>query len=163
MRTIDPSIFKAYDVRGTHPDQLDEEVAYRVGRAFVRVLAELEGKATGDLRVALCRDMRLSAPAMAARYAEGMADEGSGVLDIGMAATEILYYTVGSRDLDGGLACTASHNPKGWSGAKLVRRGAIALSGDAGIGELREIVAAGEPGDPTAQPGRIEQEDIADD
>ena len=94
---VDPSIFKAYDVRGTYPDQMDEEVAYRVGRAFAQVLGQLEGKPVADLRVAIGRDMRLSAPAMAARYAQGLTDEGVDVLDVGMAGTEMVYWTVGSR------------------------------------------------------------------
>jgi phosphomannomutase len=80
---------------------------------------------------------------MVERYVAGIADQGADVLDIGMAATEMVYWTVGARELDGGLVCTASHNPKAYTGAKLVKRGAIALSGDSGIGELREIVAGG--------------------
>jgi phosphomannomutase len=159
---IDSSIFKAYDVRGTYPDQLNEELAYRIGRAFVDVIADLESKPAGELRLAIGRDMRLSAPAMAARYAEGMADGGADVLDIGMAGTEMLYWTVGARGLDGGLVCTASHNPKAYTGAKLVRSGAIPLSGDVGIGELRDIVTAGEPGAPTAERGEITTEDVAE-
>jgi phosphomannomutase len=159
---MDPSIFKAYDVRGTYPDQMDEELAYRIGRAFPRVLSQLEGTPVGELRVAVGRDMRLSAPGMVERYARGIADEGADVLDIGMAATEMVYWTVGARELDGGLVCTASHNPKAYTGAKLVKRGAIALSGDSGIGELRDIVAAGDPGPPVAEPGRIEREDVGD-
>jgi phosphomannomutase len=159
---MDPSIFKAYDVRGTYPDQMDEELAYRIGRAFPRVLFQLEGTPVGELRVAVGRDMRLSAPGMVERYARGIADEGADVLDIGMAATEMVYWTVGARELDGGLVCTASHNPKAYTGAKLVKRGAIALSGDSGIGELRDIVAAGDPGPPVAEPGRIEREDVGD-
>jgi phosphomannomutase len=115
-----------------------------------------------DLRLALGRDMRLSAPALSERYAQGMRDEGASVLDIGMVGTEMLYWTVGSRGLDGGLMCTASHNPKAYTGAKLVGRGALALSGDAGIGELREIVTAGEPGPSTAQPGALTSEDIGE-
>ena len=83
---------------------------------------------------------------MSERYAQGMRDEGASVLDVGMVGTEMLYWTVGSRDLDGGLMCTASHNPKAYTGAKLVGRGALALSGDSGIGELRDLVMAGEPG-----------------
>src|ERR1700742_1268882 len=106
--------------------------------------------------------MRLSAPEMAARYRDGMVAEGATVVDVGQVGTEMLYYLVGSRDLDGGLMCTASHNPKAYTGAKLVRRGAIALSGDSGIGELREIVAAGEPGDPVAEPGTIEHDEIGE-
>jgi phosphomannomutase len=160
---VDTTIFKAYDVRGTYPDQMDEALAYRIGRGFARVLSDLEGPAPAELRIGLGRDMRLSAPGMAEQYARGMADEGADILDVGMVGTEMLYWTVGSRGLDGGLMCTASHNPKAYTGAKLVRRGAIALSGDSGIGELREIVSAGEPGPPAGSPGTVEREDIADD
>jgi phosphomannomutase len=159
---VDPSIFKAYDVRGIYPDQMDEHVAYRIGRAFARVLGSLESKPVGDLRVAIGRDMRLTAPGMAARYAEGLAHEGVDVLDIGMVGTEEVYWTVGSRELDGGISCTASHNPKAYTGAKLVRSGALALSGDSGIGELRELVAAGEPGPPVAEPGAVRSEDVGE-
>jgi phosphomannomutase len=159
---IDLAIFKAYDVRGIYPDQMDEELAYRIGRGFARVLSELQHSPVPELRVAVGRDMRLSAPAMSERYAAGIADAGADVLDIGMAATEMVYWTVGSRDLDGGLVCTASHNPKAYTGAKLVKRGAIALSGDSGIGDLREIVSAGEPGPPADTPGAIRQEDISE-
>ena len=159
---IDPSIFKAYDVRGIYPDQMDEELAYRIGRGFARVLSDLQDTPVPALSVAVGRDMRLSAPAMAERYAAGVADEGADVLDIGMAATEMVYWTVGSRDLDGGLVCTASHNPKAYTGAKLVKRGAIALSGDSGIRELREIVSAGKPGAPADTAGEIRREDIGE-
>jgi phosphomannomutase len=160
---IDPGIFKAYDVRGLYGEQIDEDVAYRVGRAFASVLGELEDKPAPGLEVALGRDMRLTSPALAERYAQGLRDEGADVIDIGMAATELLYFAVGSRGLDGGLACTASHNPKAYTGAKLVRRGAIALSGDSGIGELRELVAAGEPGPAVEPPGALREVDIGDD
>jgi phosphomannomutase len=159
---VDPSIFKAYDVRGIHPDQMDERLAYRIGRAFPRVLAELQGGSPSEQRVALGHDMRLSAPAMAEAYARGISEEGASVLDVGMVGTEMLYWTVGSRELDGGLMCTASHNPQAYTGAKLVKRGALALSGDSGIAELRDMVTAGEPGDPVDQPGPIEHEDVGD-
>jgi phosphomannomutase len=159
---VDPSIFKAYDVRGTYPDQMDEQLAYRIGRAFPRVLAQLQGGEAANQRVAVGRDMRLSAPSMAEAYARGIADEGASVLDIGMVGTEMLYWTVGSRGLDGGLMCTASHNPKAYTGAKLVKRAALALSGDSGIGELRDLVTAGEPGEPVAEPGEIAHEDVRD-
>jgi len=158
---VDPSIFKAYDVRGLHPDQIDEAVAYRIGRAFARVLGDLEDKAPADLTVGLGRDMRLSAPELADRYAAGICDEGADLLDIGMVGTEMLYYAVGSRGLDGGLMCTASHNPKDYTGAKLVKQGSIALSGDSGIGELRDLVAEGEPGPPVEHPGSRERADVA--
>jgi phosphomannomutase len=158
----DPSIFKAYDVRGTYPEQMDEALAYRIGRAFPRVLAELQGTPPAEQTVAVGRDMRLSAPSMAAEYARGIADEGAGVLDVGMVGTEMLYWTVGSRELDGGLMCTASHNPATYTGAKLVKRGALALSGDSGIGELRDIVMLGEPGPPAEPRGAITAEDVAE-
>jgi phosphomannomutase len=157
---LDLSIFKAYDVRGIYPDQMDEELAYRIGRGFTRVLSDLQDTPVPDLRVAVGRDMRLSAPAMAGQYRRGIVDEGADVVDVGMVGTEMLYWTVGARELDGGLACTASHNPKAYTGVKLVKRGAIALSGDSGIGELREIVAAGEPGPPADPPGEIRRVDI---
>jgi phosphomannomutase len=159
---VDESIFKAYDVRGIYPDQMDEQVAYRIGRAFPRVLADLQGGAPSEQRIALGRDMRLSAPTMAEAYARGIADAGADVLDVGMVGTEMLYWTVGSRELDGGLMCTASHNPAAYTGAKLVKRGALALSGDSGIAELRDLVAASEPGEPVPEPGQIEHEDVSD-
>ncbi|HEX6713828.1 MAG TPA: phosphomannomutase/phosphoglucomutase [Thermoleophilaceae bacterium] len=157
---IDTSIFKAYDVRGIYPDQMDEQVAYRLGRGFARVISELENVPLEDLRLGLGHDMRLSAPGMAEEYARGMQDEGAHVLDAGQVGTEQLYHLVGSRELDGGLMCTASHNPKAYTGAKLLRRGALALSGDAGIPELRDIVTRGEPGE-AAGGGGYEQVDIA--
>jgi phosphomannomutase len=114
-----------------------------VGRAFARVLADLAGKPAAELRVGLGRDMRLTAPELAGRYRDGLMAEGAHVLDAGMVGTEMLYFLVGSRDLDGGLMCTASHNPKAYTGAKLVERGAVALSGDSGIGEIRALLEAG--------------------
>src|SRR5215208_3476200 len=159
---MDDSIFKAYDVRGKYPDQMDEDLAYRIGRALPQVLQELEGTPAGEQRIAVARDMRLSAPDMAERYARGIADSGADVLDVGMVGTEMLYWTVGSRELDGGLMCTASHNPKAYTGAKLVKKGALALSGDSGIGELKELVTEGDPGDPVDEPGEIEREDISE-
>jgi len=138
-----PEIFKAYDIRGIYGEQLDEEVAEAIGRAFVRVLAGLAGKPASDLQIGLGRDMRLTAPAMAERYRHGMACEGAHVRDAGMVGTEMLYWLVGAGDLDGGLMCTASHNPKQYTGAKLVERGAVALSGDGGIGDVRRLIDEG--------------------
>src|SRR4051812_12486942 len=139
---------------------MDEELAYTIGRAFPHVLAQLEGKPAEEQHIAVGRDMRHSAPAMAEQYARGIADAGARVTDVGMVGTEMLYWTVGSRDLDGGLMCTASHNPKAYTGAKLVKRGALALSGDSGIGELKELAMEGEPGPPADEPGEIETEEI---
>jgi phosphomannomutase len=136
-------IFKAYDIRGVYGDEIDEAVAEEVGRAFVRVLASMHGKDASELRIGLGRDMRLQAPKMAERYRDGMVSEGAHVLDAGQVGTEMLYFLVGSQDLDGGLMCTASHNPARYTGAKLVERGAVALSGEGGIGEIRDLIDAG--------------------
>src|ERR671932_96814 len=110
MPPVDPAIFKAYDVRGLYGEQIDGDVAESVGRAFARVLSTLAGKPARDLRVALGRDMRLTAPELAARYRDGLVAEGAHVLDAGIVGTEMVYWLVGSRHLDGGLMCTASHN-----------------------------------------------------
>jgi phosphomannomutase len=141
--TINPAIFKAYDIRGLYGEDIDVGAAGEIGRAFVRVIGELEDKPPSKLRLALGHDMRLTAPELAAAYLDGMCAEGATVLDAGQVATEMLYYLVGSRDLDGGLMCTASHNPKSYTGAKLVKRGAIALSGEAGIGDVRDKIEHG--------------------
>jgi phosphomannomutase len=136
-------IFKAYDIRGLHGTEMDETTALAIGRAFARVLARLRGKEPSELRVGLGRDMRLTAPAMAGALREGLVAEGAAVLDAGMVATEMLYHLVGSRQLDGGAMVTASHNPKPYTGVKLVREGALALSGDAGIGDVAREIEAG--------------------
>ena len=138
-----PGIFKAYDIRGIHGTEMDEGTAHAIGRAFARVLGRLRGKDPGELRIGLGRDMRLTAPAMAAELRDGLIFEGATVLDAGMVATEMLYHLVGSRELDGGAMVTASHNPKAYTGVKLVREGALPLSGDAGIGEVRAEIEAG--------------------
>jgi phosphomannomutase len=160
MSAVEPGIFKAYDIRGLYGEQIDEDVAYRIGRAFVRVLSQIEDKPAAGLQLALCHDMRLSSPSLSERYAQALRDEGADVFDIGLASTEMLYFTVGSRDLDGGLACTASHNPKPYTGAKLVKRGAIALSGEAGIQDVRRIVEAGDPGPPLIPGGALQDLEI---
>ncbi len=143
MSDVDAAIFKAYDIRGIHGDQMDPGTAELIGRAFAQTIAAQEGTPAAELRLGLGRDMRLTAPDMAAAYRAGMCAEGARVIDAGEVGTEMLYYLVGSRELDGGLMCTASHNPKQYTGAKLVGRGAIALSGDAGIAEVRDRIADG--------------------
>jgi phosphomannomutase len=169
---VDPGIFKAYDIRGLYEEQIDAELAERIGRAFARVLARLAGKEPSALRVGLGHDMRLSAPELSARYRAGLLAEGVHVLDAGQVGSEMLYFLVGSRELDGGLMCTASHNPKAYTGAKLVREGALALSGDEGIQDVRvEVeaeISAGRPVGDGAEaagagpdgPGTVEQVDI---
>jgi phosphomannomutase len=138
-----PGIFKAYDIRGLYGSEMDEGTAHAIGRAFARVLGRLRGKDPAELRIGLGRDMRLTAPAMAAELRDGLIFEGATVLDAGMVATEMLYHLVGSRELDGGAMVTASHNPKAYTGVKLVREGALPLSGDAGIGDVRTEIETG--------------------
>ena len=153
-----PEVFKAYDVRGLFGEELDPATAHAIGRSFARVVGAMEDKPTSELRLGLGRDMRLTAPDMAEAYREGMVAEGARVLDAGMVGTEMLYYLVGSRDLDGGLMCTASHNPKAYTGAKLVSRGALALSGDAGLGEVRDRILDGLGDAPGG--GSVEEVDV---
>jgi phosphomannomutase len=156
-----PDVFKAYDIRGLYGEQIDGELAEQIGRAFVAVLSGLAGKPAGELRIGLGRDMRLSAPELAARYREGMLGAGASVIDAGQVGSEMLYWLVGARQLDGGLMCTASHNPKPYTGAKLVREGAIALSGDSGIQEVKRFIeasAGSEPGG--AERGQLEEVEI---
>jgi phosphomannomutase len=158
--SVDPSIFKAYDIRGIYREQIDGDLAERIGRAFARTLAELGGKPAAKLRIALGHDMRDGAGELSARYRDGLVAEGATVLDAGQVATEIVYYLVGAHALDGGLVCTASHNPKGYTGAKLLREGALALSGDAGIDRVHELVANGLPEPPGG--GAVEPIDCGD-
>jgi phosphomannomutase len=163
MKAVPPEIFKAYDVRGIYPEQVDEEVAYRVGRGFAHTIAALKnGSGTPDprgLRLVVGHDMRLSSPALAEAFCRALVDEGCEVLDIGMVGTEMVYYAIGSRELDGGASITASHNPKAWAGFKLLREGALALSGDEGIQDVRRHVERGQFPEPAAK-GTITAADI---
>src|SRR5438046_5960138 len=127
---LDPKVFKAYDVRGIYPDELDEEGAYAIGRAYVQ---QFEPR-----RIAVGRDMRLSSPQIAAAVIRGAADEGAEVLDLGLVRTEMVYFAVGQLDLDGGIAVTASHNPKEYTGMKIVRRGALPVGGESGLLAVRD-------------------------
>jgi phosphomannomutase len=163
MATVDPGIFKAYDVRGIYPDQLDEQLAYKVGRAFARVLAGFKSGGTSSngsgLRVAVGHDMRLHSPALADEFSRGLIDEGCDVLHIGMVGTEMVYYAIGSRGFDGGASVTASHNPKAYAGFKLLREGALALSGEEGIQDVRHLVETEDFSEPSGE-GRLTQADI---
>jgi phosphomannomutase len=147
---LDPKVFKAYDVRGIYPSELDEKGAYDVGRAFVEHFE--------PHRIAVGRDMRLSAPAMAAATIRGAVDAGAHVYDLGLVGTEMLYFAVGDLELDGGIAVTASHNPKEYTGMKIVRGGALPVGGESGLLEIRDRALQGF-GDPSGA-GRVEQNDI---
>src|SRR3984885_5826127 len=162
-KTPPPDIYKAYDIRGIYGEQIDGELAERIGRAFAQVLAGLAGKHVSELHIGLGRDMRLSAPELSARYRDGMLGAGASVLDAGQVGSEMLYFLVGSRELDGGLMCTASHNPKAYTGAKLVREGAIALSGDSGIQDIRREIedeSSADGAHAPASPGTVDEVDL---
>jgi phosphomannomutase len=143
---LDPKVFKAYDVRGLYPSELDEDGGYAIGRAFVE---QFEPKS-----IAVGRDMRLSSPAIAAAVIRGAAEGGSEVKDIGMVGTEMLYFAVGELGLDGGITVTASHNPKDYNGMKIVRRGALPVGGDSGLLDIRDraLVLSGQG--PSGQRGQ---------
>jgi phosphomannomutase len=147
---LDPKVFKAYDVRGLYPDELDEDGAYAIGRAYVE---HFEPKT-----IAVGRDMRLSSPTMAASAIEGALDGGADVLDVGLVGTEMLYYAVGELGLDGGICVTASHNPREYTGMKVVRRGALPVGGDSGLDDVRARALQGF--DPVERRGSLRREDV---
>jgi phosphomannomutase len=147
---LDPKVFKAYDVRGLYPSELDEEGAYRIARAYVE---HFEPRT-----IAVGRDMRLMSPAVASAVIDGAAEGGADVLDIGLVGTEMLYYAVGDLALEGGICVTASHNPKDYTGMKIVRRGALPVGGDSGLAEIRSRALEGFG--PAEKRGDVSQRDV---
>ena len=132
MNRFDPGVFKAYDVRGLYPNQINGPLAELIGRGFVAHL--------GARRIAVSRDMRLSSPALARAFIEGARTQGADVVDIGLMGTDQLYFAVARDNHDGGAQITASHNPGAYNGIKLVGQQAIPLSGDAGISDIRDML-----------------------
>ena len=148
---LDPKVFKAYDVRGIYPDDLDEAGGYAIGRGYVE---QFEPR-----RIAVGRDMRLSSPRMAAEVIRGAAEAGAEVLDLGLVGTEMVYFAVGELGLDGGIEVTASHNPKEYTGLKIVRRGALPVGGESGLLDVRDrALAIGDRA--SAGVGRVSTYDI---
>jgi phosphomannomutase len=156
-------IVKAYDVRGTVPDQLNEPIAEALGRAFVQTL---RGRGEGVDRVVTAHDMRESGPALAAAFAAGVRAEGAGIVETGLGSTDLLYYASGVLDLPGAMF-TASHNPAQYNGIKLCRRGAKPVGQDTGLAEIRERAQAiidGTAAAPTAErPGTTERRELLGD
>jgi phosphomannomutase len=148
---FNPSIFKAYDVRGVYPGEINEEIARAIGVGFAEYLK--------PQRIAVGRDMRLSSPALATAFIDGVTSQGVDVVDYGMIATDMMYYAVAADGHDGGAEITASHNPKQYNGMKLVRQQALPLSGDAGIGDIRDMIAANRLPAPAATRGRVTSRD----
>ncbi|MGE5758048.1 MAG: phosphomannomutase/phosphoglucomutase [Sideroxydans sp.] len=153
-KAINPKIFGAYDVRGIYPETLDEDVAYRIGRAFVQYL--------GAQAVAVGRDMRVSSPALAGAVIRGITDQGADAIDLGMTTTDELYFAVGKFGYPAGVMVTASHNPKQYNGLKMCREDAIAISSETGGNAIRDLALAGNPPEP-ARKGQVIQRDVADD
>ena len=148
---LDPKVFKAYDVRGIYPDDLDEAGGYAIGRGYVE---QFEPR-----RIAVGRDMRLSSPRMAAEVIRGATEAGAEVLDLGLVGTEMVYFAVGELGLDGGIEVTASHNPKEYTGLKIVRRGALPVGGESGLLDVRDrALAIGDRA--SAGVGRVSTYDI---
>ncbi|MBL8733628.1 MAG: phosphomannomutase/phosphoglucomutase [Planctomycetes bacterium] len=145
------SIFKAYDIRGTYPDQIDKRIAFRIGAAMVRFL--------GAKRLVVGRDMRTMAPEIQDAVIDGMLSQGCDVVDIGLASTPMVYYAIGKLPCDGGLAVTASHNPKQYIGFKLCRAEARPMSGDTGIKDIERLVAQGDP-KPADRRGKRDRVDL---
>lgn len=141
--------FKAYDIRGQVPAQLNEDIAYRIGRALV---TELQGKA-----FVVGQDMRLESPPLAAALKRGITEAGADVIDIGLCGTEEVYFATSHYKVDGGVMITASHNPKGYNGMKLVKAESRPISGDTGLDAIRVRVDQGDLGDVAAAKGSVRQ------
>jgi phosphomannomutase len=148
---LDPKVFKAYDVRGIYPTELDEDGARAIGHAYVE---QFEPE-----KIAVGRDMRVSSPSMAAAVMEGAASAGADVLDLGLVGTEMVYFAVGELELDGGIMVTASHNPKEYTGMKIVRSGALPVGGESGLLEIRDRVL-GEQVAQSHKVGHVEPHDV---
>jgi phosphomannomutase len=153
--TLNTSIFKAYDVRGLYPSEINEDAARQIGRGFV---AYLKAK-----RIAVSRDMRVSSPSVAAAFIDGARQQGADVVDYGMLATDMMYFAVARDGHDGGAQITASHNPKQYNGIKLVRREAFPLSGEEGLGDIRDMIVNQTIPAAAGRPGSLTQMDVLDD
>ncbi len=154
---VEPTIFKSYDVRGVYPSQLNEDVAYAIGRCFVPLLGSQQ------MSVVVGRDMRPSGGELGDAFARGACDAGARVVDIGMVSTDALYFAVGKFSFDGGVMITASHNPAEYNGMKFTRAQAQAISLDTGLAEIREQVVRQELPPKAATAGSISQRDVLDD
>ncbi len=149
---LNPDIFKAYDIRGVYPVDLDEDAARAIGGAFAAYL--------GSREIAVGYDMRLSSPALKAAFIDGVLEQGVDVTDYGMLTTDMMYFAVASANHSGGAQITASHNPKQYNGMKLVREGAFPLSGDAGINDIRDMVMSGAVPPPARKRGGVTNRSI---
>jgi phosphomannomutase len=141
-QAVNPAIFKDYDIRGVYPTELDENTAYAVGRAYATLLQQENPSKTLEIVVGL--DMRLSGESLKEKLIAGLTDAGVNVIDIGLASTPTFYFAVGYYGYDGGIAVSASHNPKEYNGFKMVRAKGKPISGDTGIMTIRDLAIAGD-------------------
>jgi phosphomannomutase len=148
---LNPDIFKAYDIRGVYPNDIDEAGAKAIGTAFAAYL--------GSRDIAVGHDMRLSSPSLKDAFIEGVTEQGVDVYDYGMLSTDMMYFAVASANHSGGAQITASHNPKQYNGVKLVREGAFPLSGEAGINDIRDMIAGDELPKPAHKRGDVTHRD----
>jgi phosphomannomutase len=144
--------FKAYDVRGRVPEDLDEDIAYRIGRGYAAFVK--------PRTVAVGRDIRASSPALTAALIRGLTDSGVDVLDIGIGGTELAYFATFSRKLDGGIMVTASHNPPNYNGMKMVREESRPISADTGLEDIKALAERNSFGPPASAPGKVRSVDI---
>ncbi len=153
MIKIDQTIFKAYDIRGTYPDQLNGEIAHKIGRALVEYLK--------PETIAVGRDMRLSSPTLWEGLTRGITEGGADVVDIDLVSTDCLYFTVGKYGYDAGVMITASHNPPEYNGFKMCKKDAVPLSGELGIDQIKELVLKNDfP--PSQKLGKVKKQDVDD-
>src|SRR5918912_4006899 len=148
-----PSVFKAYNVRGIVPDELDAEGAYAIACGYVAAFEPTV--------MAIGRDMRLSSPDIAAAAIRGASDSGADVVDLGQIGTEMLYFAVGEYGYEGGLQVTASHNPAAYNGMKIVRRGALPVGGDTGLDRIKDHALGVRPTTGN-HPGTVTQRNVYD-
>lgn len=157
MDKIDTSIFKAYDIRGVYPQEINEEIFYKIAQAYAKFLG-----LSGGEKIVLGRDVRLSGPALFAAMKQGLTDHGVDVVDIGVVSTDMMYFAVANSGYAGGLVITGSHTPREMNGVKMVRKMAEPISGDSGIPQIRDLVLSGYA-HKAAAPGRVTTQDILED
>jgi phosphomannomutase/phosphomannomutase/phosphoglucomutase len=150
---MDLDCFKAYDIRGRIPDELNEDIAYRIGRAYAEFLK--------PAKVVVGRDVRLTSESLCLSLSAGLTDGGSDVFDIGLCGTEEIYFATFSEKMDGGIMVTASHNPMDYNGMKLVREGSKPISGDSGLDVIQELTARNDFA-PSRSKGKVTGLDVKD-
>lgn len=151
---IVPGLFKSYDVRGIYPSEINDDIAYCIGRAFVPLV--------GAKRIVVGRDMRPTGERLYHAFARGATESGADVTSIGMVSTDALYFAVGEYGFDGGVMITASHNPAQYNGMKFTRAAAEAISLDTGLAQIRDAISSGNLPPAAERPGTITERDILD-